>query len=173
MKRSAGMSGACVRAISEFVLAGLPTTSTLMSSAAPALSASPCGLKIAPLASSRSARSMPFDARARADQQRDVAAVERLLGVVVDVDAGEQRERAVEQLERGALGGLDRVRDLEQVEVDLRVRAEHLPGGDAEQDGVADGAGGAGDGDLLDGHQAQFISFWRFCVDRRPGTPGC
>ena len=39
-------------------------------------------------------------ARARADQQRDVAAVERLLGVVVDVDPGEQRERAVEQLER-------------------------------------------------------------------------
>ncbi len=61
VKRSAGMSGACVRAMREFVLAGLPTTSTLMSSAAPLLSASPCGLKIAPLASRRSARSMPFE----------------------------------------------------------------------------------------------------------------
>ena len=60
VKRSGGMSGALDCAISEFVLAGLPTTRTLMSSAAPALSASPCGLKIAPLASSRSARSMPF-----------------------------------------------------------------------------------------------------------------
>ena len=69
VKRSAGMSGACVRAISELVLAGLPTTSTLMSSAAPALSASPCGLKIAPLASSRSARSMPFE-RGRAPISR-------------------------------------------------------------------------------------------------------
>ena len=47
--------------MSAFVFAGLPTTSTLTSSAAPALSASPCGLKIAPLASRRSARSMPFE----------------------------------------------------------------------------------------------------------------
>ena len=60
MKRSEGMSGALLSAISAFVLAGLPTTSTRTSSAAPALSASPCGLKICPLASSRSARSMPF-----------------------------------------------------------------------------------------------------------------
>ena len=57
-------------------------------------------------------------ARAGADQQRDVRALERLLGVVVDVDAGEQRERGVEQLERGALGGLDGLRDLQQLQVD-------------------------------------------------------
>ncbi len=47
-------------AIRAFVFAGLPTTRTRTSSAAPALIASPCGLKIAPLASNRSARSIPF-----------------------------------------------------------------------------------------------------------------
>ena len=41
VKRSRGTSGAFDIAIRAFVLAGLPTTSTLMSSAAPALIASP------------------------------------------------------------------------------------------------------------------------------------
>ena len=59
--RSAGMSGALAARMSAFVFAGLPTTSTLTSAAAAPLSASPCGLKIWPLASSRSARSMPFE----------------------------------------------------------------------------------------------------------------
>jgi hypothetical protein len=55
------------------VFAGLPTTSTLMSSAACALIAWPCGLKIAPLASSRSARSIPF-VRGRAPMSRPTLA---------------------------------------------------------------------------------------------------
>src|SRR3954463_11008174 len=110
LKRSRGTSGALDCAISALVFAGLPTTSTFTSSAAPALIASPCGLKMPPLASSRSARSMPFGrGRAplalrggpRADQQRDVPAVEGLFGVVGDVDARQQRERAVVELHRG------------------------------------------------------------------------
>jgi hypothetical protein len=59
LKRSRGTSGACDIAISAFVLAGLPTTRTCRSLAAWALSACPCGLKMPPLASSRSARSIP------------------------------------------------------------------------------------------------------------------
>ena len=59
MNRSFGTSGAFAIAISALVLAGLPTTRTFTSSAAPALIASPCGLKMPPLASSRSERSMP------------------------------------------------------------------------------------------------------------------
>ena len=59
VNRSLGTSGACEAAISALVLAGLPTTRTRTSSAAPALIASPCGLKMPPLASSRSPRSMP------------------------------------------------------------------------------------------------------------------
>jgi hypothetical protein len=46
-------------AIRAFVFAGLPTTRTFTSSAALALMASPWGLKMAPFASRRSARSMP------------------------------------------------------------------------------------------------------------------
>ena len=38
-------------------------------------------------------------------------------------------------------------RDLEQLQDDRLVGAEHLAGGDAEQEGVADLAGGAGDRD--------------------------
>ena len=60
VNRSGGTPSALRCAMSALVLAGLPTTSTLMSSAAPAAIASPCGLKIAPLASSRSDRSMPL-----------------------------------------------------------------------------------------------------------------
>ena len=59
VNRSFGTSGAFDIAISAFVLAGLPTTRILTSSAAPALIASPWGLKMPPFASSRSERSMP------------------------------------------------------------------------------------------------------------------
>ena len=38
-------------------------------------------------------------------------------------------------------------RQLEQLQDDGLVLAEHLAGGDAEEEGVADLAGGAGDGD--------------------------
>src|SRR3954454_963572 len=69
VNRSLGMSGALLIAMSAFVFAGLPTTRIFTSSAAWALSASPCGLKIAPLASRRSARSMPF-VRGRAPTRR-------------------------------------------------------------------------------------------------------
>ena len=65
--------------------------------------------------------------------------------------AGEQREGAVVELHRRALGGLQRRRDLEQAQRDRRVGAEHRAARDAEQQRVADLAGGAGDGD----------SYWR------------
>ena len=68
--------------------------------------------------------------------------------VVADLDPGQQREGTVIELHRGALGRLDRRGDLEQRELDGRVRAEQLAAGDAEQDGVADLAGGTGDGNL-------------------------
>ncbi len=59
MNRWLGTSGALAMAINALVLAGFPTTSTLTSSAAPALIASPWGLKMPPLASKRSERSIP------------------------------------------------------------------------------------------------------------------
>jgi hypothetical protein len=89
----------------------------------------------------------PLRPRTRAHQQRHVHAVEGLHRVVVDLGRREQREGAVLQLERRPLGGLHGVGDLEQPQVDLLVRAEHLPGGDAKQQRVADLPGGAGYGD--------------------------
>src|SRR4029450_8418502 len=76
-------------------------------------------------------------ARPGTDQERDAAALEGWLGIVVDIDPREQWEGAVLELHRRALGGLDRVRDLEQVEVDRRVLPQHLAAGDAEEDRVA------------------------------------
>ena len=69
VNRSCGMSGALVIAISALVLAGLPVTPMRMSSAATSLSALPWAVKIAPLASSRSPRSMPL-VRGRAPTSR-------------------------------------------------------------------------------------------------------
>ncbi len=54
------MSGALFIAIRQFVLAGLPTTSTFTSEAARAFSALPWPVKIFPFSASSSARSMPL-----------------------------------------------------------------------------------------------------------------
>ena len=59
VNRSAGTSRADAAAMSAFVLAGLPTTTTRTSSAAAAPIAAPCGPKMPAFAASRSARSMP------------------------------------------------------------------------------------------------------------------
>ena len=85
---------------------------------------------------------------AGADEQRDVGAVEGDVRVVGDVDALQQREGAVVELHGGALGGLQRLGDLQQAQLDRHVRAEQLAGGDAEEQRVADLAGRAGDGDI-------------------------
>src|SRR6478752_1866334 len=53
------MFGALFMAISELVFAGLPTTRTLTSFLALSLRALPCVVKMAPLAASRSPRSIP------------------------------------------------------------------------------------------------------------------
>ena len=59
VKRPGSMPLALRIAMSALVLAGLPTTSTLQSALALAAMALPCTVKMAPLAESRSARSMP------------------------------------------------------------------------------------------------------------------
>ena len=76
VKRSRGMSGALFIAIRQLVLAGLPTTSTFRSSAALSLSALPCTVKILPFSREQLGALHALGARARADQQRDVDAVE-------------------------------------------------------------------------------------------------
>jgi hypothetical protein len=88
-------------------------------------------------------------ARTRAHQQRVVGVLEGAHRVAVGFHAGQQREGAVLELHDHALQcvlGL-LVGDLQQLQDDGLVLAQHLAGGDAEQQGVADLASSAGDGD--------------------------
>ena len=86
---------------------------------------------------------------ARADEKADVGVLERCVRIAVCAHTGEQRERAIVDLHHDALQRVLRllVGDLEQLQDDGLVLAQHLAGSDAEQQGVADLAGGAGDGD--------------------------
>jgi hypothetical protein len=82
--------------------------------------------------------------RSGSDQQGDARSVEGAAGVVGDLDAVQQGEGAVVEFHRGAFGGPDRLRDLQQLEPHRSVRAEELPDGDAEQQRVGDLTGSAG-----------------------------
>ena len=87
-------------------------------------------------------------ARPRADQQRQVHAVEDLVRVRADLDARQQRERAVVEFHHDTLERLERGLDLEQTQLDRAVGPQQRAAGQAEQQAVADLAGSAGDGDL-------------------------
>ena len=93
--RSAGMSGALVLAISALVLAGFPVTPMRTSSAATLLSALPLRGEDRAVRLEQVAALHPGAARTRADEQREVDAVEDRLRVAADLDPGEVRERAV------------------------------------------------------------------------------
>src|SRR5205823_5284652 len=99
-------------------------------------------------------------------------AVEGPTRIIADVDAAEQRERAVLQLHGGALGGLDGLRDLQQAELHRSVRAEQLAGGDPEQQRVPDLTGSAGDGDVDGGlGHAIVLLPGNECYDRMLSPP--
>ena len=91
----------------------------------------------------------PGPAGLGADEQRDVGVLERDGRVRRAFHAGEERKRAVLDLHHHALERRLRLfdRQLEELQDDRLVLAEHLAGGDPEQQAVADLAGGAGDGD--------------------------
>ena len=91
---------------------------------------------------------MPGPRGSRADEQCGVAVLERDLGVVGRDDLVQRRERAVVEFHDDALQRAERRRDLEQVQVDRLVGAEHLARGHSEGERVADLARGAGDGDV-------------------------
>src|SRR5699024_5256241 len=87
-------------------------------------------------------------ARAGADEEGVVDAVEDLLRVVADLDTGEGREGAVVELHDDALEGLQRGGDLQEAQLDGGVGPEQGAAGDAEEKAVADLTGRTGDGDL-------------------------
>ena len=77
-----------------------------------------------------------------------MAVLERDRRVVGRDDAVQRRERAVGELHDDALKCAQRRGDLEEVQVDGLVGAEHLAGGHAEREGIADLARSARDGDV-------------------------
>ncbi|MGG1909295.1 hypothetical protein AB1285_19780 [Microbacterium sp. NRRL B-14842] len=67
-----------------------------------------------------------------------VAAVEADRCVVGHLHVLEQVESAVLELQRRALRSAESLRDLQQPQPHLLVRTEHVAGGDAEEERVAD-----------------------------------
>ena len=106
VKRDAGTSGAAFWAMVALVFAGLPTTRTRTSSAAPSLMALPWGPKMPALGLEQVGALHALAARHGTHQVRDVGALECTVDVVEDLNAGQGRERAVVELHGGALGGL-------------------------------------------------------------------
>ena len=147
VKRVGSIFGALFIAMRQFVFAGLPTTRILMSLAALSESALPCPVKMLPLIVEQVGALHPRLAGHRSDEKRVVRIPERGVRVVGLHDALEERERAVLELHGDAAERVERRGDLEQLEDDRLIRAEHLAGRDAEQQAVADLSRGSGDGD--------------------------
>ena len=91
---------------------------------------------------------MPGPRGPGADEQRSVAVAEGNFGVIGSDDLVEGRECAVGELHDDALQRRQSGRDFQEVQIDRLIRAEHRSGGDAEGEGIADLAGGAGDRDV-------------------------
>ena len=92
-------------------------------------------------------------ARFGADEQAPVGVFETDGGIGSLDNALEQREGAVIELHRDAFEGLQGFLDrgLDQLQNDRLVGTEHRPGGDTEEEGVTDLAGGSGDSDANGG----------------------
>jgi alpha-beta hydrolase superfamily lysophospholipase len=84
--------------------------------------------------------------RTRADQERVVDVLESDIDVIGGDHTGQGRERAVVEFHHHALQGRQRRRDFQQVQDHRLVRAQHVAGGDTEQQRVADLTSGAGNG---------------------------
>ena len=142
-QRSAGTSGALDRAIRQLVLHGLPTTSTRTSEAALAAMARPWGPKMPPLTVSRSPRSIPalrgIEPTSRA-QEVPSKAVSRSVVVTMSLTRGKaQSSSSITTPSRAFIPG----------SISSRRSTTGWSGpnsctrGDAEEEGVADLAGGA------------------------------
>ena len=115
--------------------------------AATASSALPWAENILAFSNSRSLRSMPGTARPGADQHGEIAVLEADVGIGRGRHLVQSREGAVVQLHHHALHRRARRRDLQQIQIDRLIGAEHLTRCDAKRQRITDIAGGARDGD--------------------------
>ena len=111
----------------------------------------PWPMKILPLMPSRSLRSMPAlrgTLPTSSAQFTPRKPSSRLAVATTPLSSG---KRAVVQFHHHALERRQGRLDFDEVQDDRLVRPEHRAGGDAEQEGITDLAGGAGDGDTNGG----------------------
>ena len=141
------MRGALAAVISALVLAGLPTTSTLMFFFATLLIAFALGREDLGVLQQQILALHAGAAGLGADQDGEIRILEGYLGIVGGHDAGHGRKGAVVQLHDHAVEGAQGRGDFQQLQNHRLLRAEQVAGGDAEYKLVADLAGGTGDGD--------------------------
>jgi hypothetical protein len=87
----------------------------------------------------------------RANEQTPVSVLEAFVEVAGGDDVGEQREGTVLKFHHDAGEGVEAGSDFNQIECDRLVGTEHGAGSEAEDGGVTDVAGGAGDRDANGG----------------------
>ena len=86
-------------------------------------------------------------ARSRTDEQRIVTVFESDIRVISRYDSGEGREGAIVEFHNNALQGWQRRGDLEKLQNDRLIGAEHLARGDTKCELIANLASSAGNGD--------------------------
>src|ERR1017187_4790895 len=141
-------------AMRQLVLHGLPTTWMRTSRAAFFWMAWPWPMKILPLMPSKSLRSMPALRGTLPTSSAQFTPRNPSSRFAVGTTPL-QRERAIIELHHHATQRGQRGFDFDQMQNDGLVRPEHCAGGNAEQEGVTDLAGGAGDSNAkgCDGHK--------------------
>ena len=147
-QRSSGMSGALAAAIRQFVLHGLPTTSTRTSVAALRAMARPWPVKMPPLMLSRSLRSMPaLRGTAPTRSAQFTPANASLASAVRTMSLSSGKAQSSSSMATPSSAG-------SAASSSSSCRSTCVSGPnicarrDAEEERVADLAGGAGDGDL-------------------------
>ena len=138
-------------AMSELVLAGLPTTSTFTWRSRDLVESLALRRENLRVGEQQILALHAGAARAGADEHGDVAVPEGNFGIVGGDDLVQRREGAVVELHHDALQAGQSRRDFEQMQVHGLIRTQHLAGGDAEGEGITDLTGGAGDRDVQGG----------------------
>ena len=132
--------GRCCRPPGSWCCTGCRRPGCARRSAAFAASALPWPTKILPLMPSRSLRSMPWLAREGADQQRPVARRRTPCWdrrcTTMSCSVGKPQSSSSMATPSQRLGMAPGGRDLQQLQDDLRVRPEHLAGGQPAQHGI-------------------------------------
>ena len=168
-QRSRGTSGALGIAIRQFVLHGLPTTTTRTSFAAADWIALPVLVKIGPFMRIRSPRSIPClrgMLPTHSTQLHPAKPSSRWSLSALTTPASVGKAQSSSSISTPFKRLEDR-RDFDEMQNHRLIRAEDLAAGDAEDEGITDVAGGTGDGDTNGGLHLRLLRKRGRLVGRR------